>query len=156
KLVQELQPVRDLSRNPMFQVVFHLFNAPNWDTEDLGRSSSAYEPAQESAIFDLVLTLMETHDGLNGAFEFNVDLFESYTITRLAGHFETLLQSIVDRPDQSILELPLLSPAERQLVIKEWNNTDREDEWIDVITRFENQASKTPTAVAFNCGHEEL
>ena len=92
KLVNELQPERDLSRNPLFQVMFTLQNAPAEALELPGLKVTPLETETTSALFDLVLDVWETGPELTGVLEYNVDLFDAATIRRIIGHFKTLLE----------------------------------------------------------------
>ena len=98
--------------------------------------------------FDLETHFWEVGDQLQGNWIFSTDLFDKPTIERMAGHFQTLLQAIVDNPAQSIAELPLLTEAERHQVLVEWNDTETDypqDKCIHEL--FEEQVTRTPDAV---------
>ncbi len=156
-LVQELRPERDAGRNPLFQVLFHLFNAPNWDPRDFSADGSSHDVSTQSAAFDLVLTLVETREGLAGAFEYNVDLFDAPTIERMASHFGSLLEAIVENPDRAIGDLPLMSARERDVIVGGWNDTRRDYvDYDDLVALFERQVDRTPGATAFVCGDQAL
>ena len=124
KLVEELDPDRDLSRNPLFQVAFALQNAP---MELLTLPGLTLEPTRfesGSTRFDLEVHLWEpdhglgslwqSHSGLSGFISYSTDLFDRDRIERLVGHFQTLLEGIVANPDARLSELPLLTPLEHQ------------------------------------------
>jgi amino acid adenylation domain-containing protein/non-ribosomal peptide synthase protein (TIGR01720 family) len=124
KLVLELHPERDLSRTPLFQVVFSLQNAP---VEELSVPGLAFRPlAVESttAKFDLTLSMAETASGLAGSFEYNRDLFDRSTVSRMAQHLTVLLEGLAGSFANRISELPLLSEAERQQLL-EWNDVEK-------------------------------
>lgn len=161
KLVEELQPARDLSRSPIFQVMFILQNTPKSDLELSGLSLSFLETDSPGAKFDLTLSLTETDDHLIGNWTYNTDLFESSTIARMTGHFQTLLEGIVGNrsdaiaslqeatPAPGIAQLPLLTATERQQMLVEWNNTYSaypQDTCIHHL--FESVAAQTPNTVA--------
>jgi len=157
KLVEELAPDRDLSRNPLFQVVFQLFNAPTVSLQDSDSGSPNLAVERGTAIFDLALHTFETPSGIHVQFEYNTDLFDAGTIERMAGHYETLLEGIAANPDQRLAALPLLTQAERRQLLIDWNQTDRAypcDR--SLVERFEIQAAATPTASAFLCGGQRL
>ncbi|HEV7402892.1 MAG TPA: amino acid adenylation domain-containing protein [Chthoniobacteraceae bacterium] len=122
RLVEELQPERDLSRNPLFQVTFQFFN-----TGTAQQASAPGTPAlsvqKGTAIFDLACNLSQNADGLAGEIEYSTALFRPETIARLAGHYRTLLERIVANPNQNISRVPMLSAADRQLVLTDWNRT---------------------------------
>ena len=163
-LVERLQPVRDLSRSPLFQVMFTLQKAPSLDSQDLasfalGEAGSPVtlgdlrlEPValdRRIAQFDLSLMMAETIDGLSGSLQFNADLFEPIGMRRMAEHFRILLKSVVSDPKQRISQLPLLTPDEKQQQLIEWNDTSRDYPQEQLIHRmFEDQARRTPDAIA--------
>ena len=157
KLVEELQPTRDLSRNPLFQVMFALQNTPRFDLKLPGLTLSSFEVDNGTARFDLTLYLAETDGGLTGAVRYSTDLFDAATITRMLGHFSTLLAGIVANPDQQLSDLPLLTEAERQQLVVEWNET-----WADcprdscINQLFEMQVEQTPDALAVVFEDQEL
>src|SRR3990172_6881802 len=149
KLVEELHPKRDLSRNPLFQVMFVLENAPRQALELSGLTLNPLEVGSGTAKFDLTLSIVEGAEGLRGILEYNSDLFNTDTITRMLGHFQTLLEGIVANPEQRISDLPLLTEAERQQLLVEWNDTKRDypqDKCIHEL--FEAQVERTPEAIA--------
>ncbi|MGF1676917.1 MAG: condensation domain-containing protein, partial [Rivularia sp. (in: cyanobacteria)] len=125
-LVEQLQPERNLSYNPLFQVMFILHNTPTQTIDLSGLSLKYLELEYETSRFDLSLDMYETASGLTGIFEYNTDLFAVATIERIIGHFQILLQAIITNPEQKISKLPLLTPAEQQQQLIEWNNTNRE------------------------------
>ncbi|HYL98258.1 MAG TPA: amino acid adenylation domain-containing protein, partial [Blastocatellia bacterium] len=148
-LVEALQPVRDMSRSPLFQVLFVLQNAP---FDELVLPNIDIQPMTldaGKAHFDLTLAMMEVRGALQASIEFNTDLFDHTTISRLFGHFEALLRSISVDPDCLVSELPLLTEAERFQLLQEFNSTDREfDQQAPIHYLFERQAAKTPDAVS--------
>lgn len=149
KLVEVLQPERDLSHTPLFQVMFALQNAPMATLELPGLTWNPVEVESGTAKFDLTLFLTETGQGLTGKLEYNTDLFDAATMIRMAGHFQTLLAGIVADPEQRLLELPLLTEAERRQLLVEWNDTTTEypqDQCIHQL--FEAQVKRTPEAIA--------
>jgi natural product biosynthesis luciferase-like monooxygenase protein/amino acid adenylation domain-containing protein len=149
KLVEELQPVRDLSRQPIFQAVLTLQNVPQETLQLPGLRLSRLGDGNQTAKFDLVLFVHEVPSGLLGHFEYAADLFDRTTIERLSGHFAVLLEGIVTSPDRRLLELPLLTAGERHLVVTEWNDTaaDYPSERC-VHELFAAQAERTPDSVA--------
>jgi len=156
-LVEKLQPERNLSHTPLFQVMFVLENAPIDTLELPGLTISRFELAIAAATFDLSLSMKETPQGLIGNFEYNTDLFDAATITRMAGHFETLLTAIVANPQQRLSELPLLTETERHQLLVEWNNTQVNYSQNQCIHHlFETQVERTPDAVAVVFNNERL
>src|SRR5215212_7985764 len=149
KLVEELNPARDVSQTPVFQVMFGMQNAPR-AAADLHNLNVRRIPTEvRTAKFDLTLLLSDTASGLSGWFEYNADLFESSTIERLRNHFENLLANVAATPDLSIGALPLLGAQEHQQTLLDWNNTGSQyprEKCIQEI--FEEQVRRSPDAVA--------
>ncbi|BCL39534.1 amino acid adenylation domain-containing protein [Nostoc sp. MS1] len=149
-LVEKLQSERDLSRNPLVQVMFAFQNAPefSWNLPGVTIQDMPL-PLEETVRFDLELNCQEVGGSLEGIWSYSTDLFEPTTITRLAGHFQTLLQAIVANPQIKIAELPLLTSTERHQLLVEWNNTTKEypqDKCIHEL--FAAQVERTPDAIA--------
>ncbi|MEM9980360.1 MAG: condensation domain-containing protein, partial [Cyanobacteria bacterium P01_D01_bin.2] len=149
KLVEALQPERDLSHSPLFQVKFRLENAPQATLSLPGLTFKRLPQAVTTAKLDLSVDLYETPNGIVGGFEYNCDLFKPDTIQRMVQHFQTLLAAIVAAPDQPIAELPMITAAERQQQLTNWNNTQknyRQDSCFHYL--FEEQVEKTPDEIA--------
>ena len=157
KLLEELRPPRDLSRNPLFQVLCVLHNTPQQALELPGLTVHPLEIDPGTARFDVTLEFWETPEGLRGRFEYSTDLFEAATIARMAGHLQTLLEGIVADPEQRLSRLPLLTADERHRLLVEWNTTTApypDDQCLHSV--FEAQVTRTPDAVAVVCGDEYL
>ena len=157
KLVKELQPARDLSRNPLFQVMFILQNIPVSVVNLTGLTARRLEVDTGTAKFDLTLSLAEQDKKLIGFFEHNTDLFDHLTIERMIGHFQRLLEGIVANPDQPISFLPLLTDAEHDRLLIEWNDTAADypkDSCIHEL--FETQVARMPEAIAVEFGEKRL
>jgi aspartate racemase len=123
-LVKALQPKRDASRPPLFQVMFAIQNDPPLSTMELpGLILSPVESEGGTAQFDLSVYAWETPKGLELIFVYNTDLFETATMTRMMEHFRTLLENSVANPEQRISEIPMLTAAERHHLLVEWNDT---------------------------------
>jgi amino acid adenylation domain-containing protein len=113
KVVEALQPERDLSRTPLFQVMFALQNAPMDGWELPGLTVRSLDLPLESTAFDLDVEFREGPDGLTGTFVYDRDLFEHATIARMADHLQTMLEGLVAAHDLRVGELPLLTPPEQ-------------------------------------------
>jgi amino acid adenylation domain-containing protein len=157
KLVEELQPARDLSHSPLFQVMLALQNAPQERLELEGLTLNSFGVGSETVKFDLMLGVTETEHGLVASFGYSTDLFDADTITRMAGHFRRLLESAVAAPDEAVTALPMLPGAEAQHQLAGWNDT-RRDYQLDVCLHelFEGQAARTPGATAVVYEDESL
>jgi amino acid adenylation domain-containing protein len=116
KLVDELQPERDLGRLPLFQVVFALQHVPSEDLELPGLKLSRFEVKDVTAKFDLMIVMESSGAQLSGSIEYNRDLFEPATIEKMTRHFENLLDSIVNDPDARLSQLQILSAEEHFLL----------------------------------------
>ncbi|MDM3856894.1 MAG: amino acid adenylation domain-containing protein [Aphanizomenon gracile PMC649.10] len=156
QIVDALQLKRNLSHTPLFQVMFALQNAPMGNLELPGLQLSQLPLAAITSKFDLTLSITETPQGLIGNWEYNSDLFDAETITRMAGHFQNLLTAIVNNPQQTVQELPLLSDAERQQMLVDRNPTTEYVVNQCLHQQFEDQVQKTPDAIAVKFGDEHL
>ncbi|WP_309733228.1 amino acid adenylation domain-containing protein [Chamaesiphon sp. OTE_75_metabat_556] len=149
-LVEKLQPDRDLSRNPLVQVMFSLQNAPQSAADLSGLTIQSLPlPLDITVRFDLEVNYWETAAGLEGVWAYNTDLFEPTTIKRIGAHFHTLVNAIVANPELPIAKLPLLSPAQFHQLAIEWNDTQTnypDDKCIHQL--FEEQVERSPAAVA--------
>ncbi|MFP2913043.1 non-ribosomal peptide synthetase, partial [Pyxidicoccus sp. 3LFB2] len=149
RLVEELQPERDLSRGPLFQVMFVLQNAPVSALNLPGLKLEVAESSGRTSKFDLTLAMAETDEGLSGGVEFNTDLFEPETMERLVAHLRTLLEAGLARPEQRLADLPLMDEDERRRLTKEWSGRAVDYPGTAGLPQlFEAQVQKTPDAVA--------
>ena len=157
KLLEALRPPRDLSRNPLFQILFVLHNTPQQALELPGLTVRPMEIDPGTARFDMTLEFWEIPEGLQGRFEYSTDLFETATIARMAGHLQTLLEGIVADPEQLLSRLPLLTADERHRLLVEWNSTTAPAPMHQCLHNvFESQVVRTPDAVAVVYGDESL
>ncbi|MBR8838800.1 MAG: amino acid adenylation domain-containing protein [Stigonema ocellatum SAG 48.90 = DSM 106950] len=157
KVVEALLAERNPSYSPLFQVMFVLLNTPPAKLELPGLSLTPLEIENPTAKFDLTLLMTESKQGLSGSLEYNSDLFEEATITRMLGHFQTLLEGIVANPEERISQLPLLTQPEQQQLLVEWNDTQAKypvDKCIHQL--FEEQVQRTPDAVAVAFENQQL
>lgn len=149
KLVEELHPDRNLSHNPLFQVMFSFQNVPRSNLSLPGLSASTIDVDADAAKFDLTLSMAEAADSLTASFQYNTDLFEGTTIARMLRHFRTLLEGVVADPDRRLSDLPILSEGERRQLLAEWNDTRKDYPRGKCIHElFEAEAERSPDAVA--------
>src|SRR5262249_48090495 len=151
KLVEELQPRRDPSRNPLFQVVLALQNAGGSLTLD-GVNVSTVDRVRGAIRFDLEVHFSEVKDGLRGLFIYNTALFEAPIVNRMAQHFRTLLEGIVANPDVRLSQLPLLTKGEQRRLLVEWNQTEKDyprHACIQDLFELQTKAAPERLAVAF-------
>ncbi len=149
KLVEELNPPRHPSRHPLFQVLFALQNAPAQPLALDGLEVQHHRLASTTTHFDLELHLWATPGAWAGHLSYSTALFDHPTIERFAGHFLTLLDSLLAQPDRSVFEADLLTPPERHQLLVEWNDTAADyprDRCIHQL--FEEQVARTPDAIA--------
>jgi len=160
KLVEELQPQRDPSRNPLFQVMFTLQDSPTAALSLPGITVKPVAVETKTAKFDLSLFLVDSGAEITGTWEYNRDLFDAETMERAIGHFQTLLAGIAADCDRKLCNLPLLPANEQQQLLVEWNNTDnRFAQYADFATihgQFEAQVARTPDAIALTFQDQQL
>ncbi|MGH3874774.1 MAG: amino acid adenylation domain-containing protein [Pseudonocardiaceae bacterium] len=156
RLVDELAPVRDTSRTPLFQVMVVLQNAPGAAPELAGLAVSALELPMTTTNFDITMQFQESGAVLAGALQYNTDLFDATTMRRMADHLLVLLAGIAERPDQPVRDLPLLTGAETHQVVVRFNDTHRPVPAATLPQLFEAQVARTPDAVAVVCGAQQL
>ena len=149
KLVEKLQPDRELGRIPLFQVWFVLQNAPRISLQLPGLELRGMDVHNGTAKFDLGLFTVEKPDGLYCTVEYSTDLFEAATIRRFLTHYRVLLESIVESPGRRLSELAVLTQEERTQTLVAWNDTavpyPRERSLHQFI---EDQVERTPDALA--------
>jgi amino acid adenylation domain-containing protein len=171
-LIERLQPVRDPSRSPLFQVMFTLEKShlpeqrgvPLYITSQTGASLDfgglEVEPIaleQQAVQFDLAMMMEEADECLSASLQYNTDLFEAATIARMAGHWQILLEGIVTDAGQHLSDLPLLTAAERRQALVEWNDTQRVyPQQLCLHQLFEAQVERTPEAVALIFEDQQL
>ncbi|WP_338078946.1 condensation domain-containing protein, partial [Collimonas pratensis] len=148
-LVEVLKPERHTSHHPVFQVMFTMQNMPTGVLELPELLLKIMDTEVVTAKFDLNLTMTEADEVLLASFEFNTDLFEQRTIENMIGHFSRLLEAVVAHPTKQIVDLSMLSQAERRQLLVEWNNTATGysiDKTIHQL--FEERAAQMPQAIA--------
>jgi non-ribosomal peptide synthetase component F len=120
QVVEALEPERDLSRSPLFQVLFALQYTSPEQGELADIQVSPLEVEHAVSKFDLTLSLAETKHGLHATLQYNSDLFEAQTIQRLLGHWQTLLEGVRRDPQRPIAQLPLLTEVEQEQLANLW------------------------------------
>jgi amino acid adenylation domain-containing protein len=141
----KLAEMLNLQRDPLFQVMLVFKNKPQLNQIIL----EFLQLDSEAVKFDLTLILSETQHGIEGEIVYATDLFEPANITRLIGHFQTLIEGITTQPEAHISELPLLTETEHRQLLVDWNDTAMELTGAKFIHHlFEEQVERTPDAVA--------
>lgn len=157
KLVEELQPERELSRTPLFQVMFALQNVRS---EPLSLDNLQVIPAKATAAiakFELTLFMTEINGEIGGRFEYKTRLFDQSTIKRMIGHFKQLLDAIAANPDQRLSDLSILTEAEQDELLVRFNDTRSDFPHNRCIHQlFEQEAVRNPSAVAVCFKDERL
>jgi len=149
KLVEELQPEQDLSRNPLYEVMVVLQNSPVSAQEVSGLTLSPLELDSGTAQLDLFLSMSESPKGLVGYLEYNTDIFEAATIQQLLKNFHALLESIITNPEQKINELSLPTLSEQKHLLIDLNQTEAAYPRHGSLAQlFEKQVEKNPDTPA--------
>lgn len=157
KLVEALKPERDMSRNPLFQVMFVLQNTPEAGLRLPGLESERLPLHNGTAKFDLSFSFTEAHGVLHGHIEYSSDLFDPGRIQRLARHYRCLLEHLAAAPDTPVWQLPLLDTAERQVLLHDWNATTvAYPDHQGIAQRFEEQVRQHPDAIAVQFRQQHL
>jgi amino acid adenylation domain-containing protein/non-ribosomal peptide synthase protein (TIGR01720 family) len=157
RLVDALDPERDLARNPLVQVMVSLQSLPREEIELPGLRLRPGPAAETGAAqLDLSLTLAEGGDGIAGSLEYAADLFDAATVDRMAGHLVHLLSGAVARPETPLSALPLMDEAERRRLLAWGAPADTAPAAACVPVRFARQAALTPDAVALEAGERRL
>jgi amino acid adenylation domain-containing protein len=149
RLVEELQPARSLSTNPLFQVLFDLRTVPAGQA-GAGGGDGTFESVVMDDTAKLDLSVQMAHDGthLSGNVQYSTDLFDEATMRRFIGHYRTLLAALADAPDAPLARLPLMPQYERERVLGGFNSTAMPFPNVTVHALFEAQADRTPDAPA--------
>jgi amino acid adenylation domain-containing protein/non-ribosomal peptide synthase protein (TIGR01720 family) len=157
RVVDDLQPARDTSRNPLFDVMLVLQNTPNQTPQLPGLSVEGMAPPVVTANFDLLFEVVELDDGcLQVALNYSTDLFDASTVERMAGHLLTLLDGVAADPAVRLDQLDILSGAERRRLLVEWNGTDIDVPVGTVASLFARQVRRSPGAIAVSADGVEL
>ncbi|MGI9292095.1 MAG: condensation domain-containing protein, partial [Gammaproteobacteria bacterium] len=154
KLVEVLQPERELSYSPVFQVMFDLQEEPRWrlPVNKLEVIPEVVFSSRTSS-FDLTLSVRQAENGLDAMFEYDTDLFDESSIERMARHYQTLLEAVISAPDAAISSLSLLATEERRELVASWSDISvpyPEQQTLDAL--FERQAASSPLDIAVVSG----
>lgn len=157
KLVEELRPERDASRNPVFQVMFAFQNTPTPTLQHGTLRSQAIDIDPGMTKFDLSFSLIERDHSIDGHIEYNTDLFRSDTIERMAEHFRILLEAVAVNPDEPLSQLPIMTRLERDQILFEWNATAADYAAEKCVHElFQDQVARTPDAIAIEFMDERI
>lgn len=157
KIVEALRPSRAANRHPIFQIIFDVQNLDKTGFELVGLKSELVRIDSPYSRFDLTVAVQMSSDGFTLGFEYATDIFNEATIVRLSECFAILLEQAMAQPDAAIDSFSLLTPVERQKMLRTWNATQTGYPFQHCIHQlFEAQAEKSPRAIALLCGDEEL
>lgn len=158
RVIAELQPARDLSRHPVFQVLFVLQNLPERQLVLEGLRASAVGDGKATTKMDLSLNLRQIKGALRGSLEYATDLFDESTVRRVTHHWLTLLEHVVVDADCRIADLPLLSVSDSTQILGDWRGTQTGDDAPDTLLHdlFESWVQATPEASAVIAGENRL
>ncbi|MFD2673094.1 amino acid adenylation domain-containing protein, partial [Marinicrinis sediminis] len=158
QLVEKLNVARDMSRNPLFDVMFVMQNTGVLQFESQQFDMEHVQVNHPQAKFDLTLEVLEQEDGCSLRFEYSTALFHESTIQRMADAYCWLLEQIAAAsPEQKVIDLQLLRPEEQQHMMESWNRTEAPfpDQHL-LHERFEEQVARHPHRQAISFGHESL
>ncbi len=158
KLVEELAPERDMSRNPLFQVSFQLFTHETPESQSVSsqeEDSDLFKVEKGTASIDLAFDLSESAQGVTGRVEYSSDLFDESTVTRFSNRYRKVLEQMVCSPDSRVGSICLLEPEEDHQILVEWNDTRLPLEPACIHELVAQQVERTPNAVALVCGREQ-
>ncbi|MEP6915274.1 MAG: amino acid adenylation domain-containing protein, partial [Acidobacteriota bacterium] len=157
RLVEELQPERDIGHTPWFRVMFQFKTAEGAPPAMSGLALEHLPTSTHSSKFDVMLTAIDAEGALTLLMEYSAALFAPATIERMLGHYTTLLQHLADAPDQRIAALALMTKADEHRLVHEWNQTQAEFPRERCIHElFEAQAERAPGRVAVIAGDEQI
>ena len=157
ELVESVEIQRDLSRNPLFDVMFVLQNNEQANLEMNGLKMAGMESEHTIAKFDLTLGMSEAEDGYAMNWEYCTDLFEQGSVERMMKHFSHLVDELTANPEGKISELSMLDEEEKRLVVETFNDTAAEyPSGKTVVELFEEQAKKTPDNIAVVFEEEKM
>lgn len=155
-LVTDLRPVRDASYNSLFQVMFVLQNNEKSTLKLPGLSLTQLDQSKPFAMYDLTLTVNEHNGGLLLGWEYNTSLFKATTIRKMAAHFELLLRSLIQFPQEKVLKANMISNEERNRLLVQFNDTETSyPKEKTIIELLEQQVQATPGHLAVKFGEKQ-
>ncbi|MBI0421286.1 amino acid adenylation domain-containing protein [Acinetobacter sp. ACIN00229] len=159
KVVEILQPYRELNRAPLFQTLFTLDTLiPKRIRNSYLKMTPLLTSSTNDTQLDLTLSLTETIEGsISGVIEYKADLFDQIKIEKMVEHFNVLLKYVVADPQSEIKKIPLLTELEQQEILIDWNNTEvKYPRDKNICELFEEQVQKTPDDIAVVFGDQQI
>ena len=153
RLVEELAPERSLNTTPLFQVLFALQNAPTEIGEIAGLGDELIENSDIHVHFDMEVEALEKDTTIDIAWVYSQALFDEWKIEQIARHYVRILNLLTDDPGQKIATIEILDSAERDQILKEWNQTKAEIAEVTLSELLEIQTERTPNSVAVISGN---
>jgi amino acid adenylation domain-containing protein len=157
KLVEEIKPLRNLAHAPIYQVALVLENTPGAPVSIPDLHLCWTEVHTGTAKLDLTLSLRQTGSQISGTMEYNSDLFDAETIRLMIERYRVLLDAMAGSPEMPVGQLPMLTSAEQRQLLHDWNDTHRPYPANRCVHElFEEQAHRSPQAIALICGDVQL
>ncbi|KIO65387.1 Long-chain-fatty-acid--CoA ligase [Caldibacillus thermoamylovorans] len=157
KLVDEIQPERNLSYSPIYQTMFVYQKDLSLKDKCFGLDLTEWEVSQHLSNFDITLRINEQGKGLKATFEYNTDLFKEETIERLSRHFNHWLTNIVESPEKPVVYIPVIDGKEQQIILKDWNDNTIPLPNYEMINHwFEEQVLENPENAAIVSKFEKI
>ncbi len=147
-IVEALKPERDMSRNPLVQVIFALQNAPMESLSLEGLDTKSIKTMEITVRADMECHLWEVQKGIEGVIYYNTDLFDRDFVKTMAGHYKNLLHEVCKAPETTLWRVDFLDRIERDRIVVEWNRTEAPCPTAGICEVFENQAKRTPDKMA--------
>ncbi|GJM31001.1 MAG: hypothetical protein DHS20C18_00020 [Saprospiraceae bacterium] len=158
RIVDRVESKRDLSRTPVFQVMFALQNTPDSPALELGNIDLSFESSgRNTSLYDINLSISENTKGLDIGIDYCTDLFREETIKRMSLHFRQLLQAIIADPNQAIGQINILNREEEHILLQQFNDTQVEfPHHLTVVDLIDQQTRRTPNATAITFEQQRL
>jgi len=155
QLVAELSTTRDLSRQPLFQVMMAMQKVPQFHLDKLDINPINFDHVTSK--FDLNLSILDADEGFSAVLEYSTDLFDTETAENLSKYLNRVLKQVATNPDQHLDQYSLLSQSDYNEIVVKKNATEMDyEKECCVHNLFERQARETPDATAVICENEHI
>jgi amino acid adenylation domain-containing protein len=157
ELIEELNVPRNLSRNPLFDVMFVFQNFEHKELIVPGLKLTPYSSGHSISKFDLTLTVVELKEGLHFNFEYSTDLFKAQTIERFISYLQRIVAAVIEDANKKLLQIDILSKEERDELLYDFNDTSvGYPVSKTIMDLFEDQAERTPNHIAIKYGENTM
>ncbi|MGG7175941.1 amino acid adenylation domain-containing protein, partial [Clostridium paraputrificum] len=157
QLVERINPLRDSSRNPFFQLMYTYQNTPKSKVELQDLRVEEYALGSRRSAVDITLNIEENENRIFGVFEYNSNLFYKDTIQRICNQFKLIIEDILKDDNKRVDDISIINQEEKNLILNKFNDTyvyyDKERTVVDI---FEEQVEKTPNNIAVVYENEKL